>query len=441
MTRRLAVATLVAALGLGVSPGCGRSHAPRIRFTLQVVPNAAEASSSRPVEAVMSETIGALRARFADVGVADVTIEPVAEEPGQILVELPRDRKIDVGELELDSETLARGLFSYREGRVEWHLCVGSPAPTRETLLAQFGERIPEGARVMVDESEHGEEYILVEVAPLLTQDDVQAAEAARDTSGEPVVNVTISEAAADRINGLIEGDPYGHIAVVMDDQVLAYLRIIEPVGTEAVLRGFSPARAGAVALALNLSPASPGYVLPADLEVLEEAVLEPEAKQPGGKLLLGSCGSPQGGADGDWREVPSLEVNGQTMNAGHRVRIEPAGFKPAVFPQEFTVKTFVFEGELLDSSGDLVLVPTVTLFTGSGRQGKGMASSETVSNSKEPIHWSSSQSARRVEMDYPYMPGIGGSAYRGRGWMYFYLTDQRGVCVSNIVAWPATFE
>jgi hypothetical protein len=68
------------------------------------------------------------------------------------------------------------------------------------------------------------------------------------------------------------------------------------------------------------------------------------------------------------------------------------------------------------------------------------MSTTETISNPEDPIRWPSNQANRSVEIDYVSMPGMGGG-YEGSDYLYLYLTDEEGTCMSNIVAWPVSFK
>lgn len=281
MTRQAAIAAVLAAAGLTTTIGCGRSQGPRIQYTLQVKETAATAvktPSLQDTNAVVTQTMRVLRARFADLDVADLTIERVAGIPDRILVALPRDRSFREGKLKVGYPTLARFTFSFRVAKVEWHRRVGDPARAREILLAPLGGRVPEGTRVAVMEVEEAKLVVLIEDAPLLTRSDVKGAEATSDSWGRPAVNVTFTEAAVAKVRAVTRGKADESIALLLDDRVVAYFQVRGPIETKMMLSGLGAARAVTIAVALNRNPLAPAYVLPADLEVLDEKVLEPEA-------------------------------------------------------------------------------------------------------------------------------------------------------------------
>jgi hypothetical protein len=153
--------------------------------------------------------------------------------------------------------------------------------------------------------------------------------------------------------------------------------------------------------------------------------------------VIVPACGGDQ------WEEVSSLEGPGGPILAGNKVKIEPVAFQPAVIPREtLTVETFSFSGTLLDDTSDLVLIPTVFVSASSGDEENRMATSGTSQDTENPVYWKRDEATRNVDIEFLYLPGdvfFGG--LQGKGRIFLYLTDQEGICASNIVAWPVIFE
>jgi len=135
------------------------------------------------------------------------------------------------------------------------------------------------------------------------------------------------------------------------------------------------------------------------------------------------------------WDDITVLEMTSGKIQAGDAVRIEPSAFETVeISSTEFSIKTFKFNGTRTNSSGDLELLPTVTLMAGEGN----FHSVETQSP-KEAIQWSVGEPQKAITIAFLNMPS--GSSYSGKGYLYFYMTDKDKNCVSNIVAWPVAFK
>jgi hypothetical protein len=142
------------------------------------------------------------------------------------------------------------------------------------------------------------------------------------------------------------------------------------------------------------------------------------------------------------WENVSSLEGASGPILAGNKVKIEPVDFEPVVIPPELTIETFSFSGTLLDDTSDLVLIPTVFVSASSGNEENRLSTSGTLQDTENPIYWKRDETTRNVDIEFLYLPGdVFSSGLQGKERIFLYLTDQEGICASNIVAWPVTFE
>ena len=145
--------------------------------------------------------------------------------------------------------------------------------------------------------------------------------------------------------------------------------------------------------------------------------------------LALVACGGPS-----SWEDITDLDTGSDKIRAGTAVRIEPSAFEAAeISSTEFSIKKFNFSGTRKDGSGGLELLPTVTLMASEGD----FHSVET--QSQEAIQWTVGEAQKAITISFLNMPT--GSAYSGKGSLYFYMTDKDKNCVSNIVAWPVAFK
>ena len=144
--------------------------------------------------------------------------------------------------------------------------------------------------------------------------------------------------------------------------------------------------------------------------------------------MSLLSCGGPS-----SWEDLAEIDTGSSKILAGNELRIEPSEFAAAsIVGTAFSITKFNFNGTRKEGTGDLELLPTVTVMAGKGD----FHAVETLS--EKAIHWRAGEPQKAVTITYVNMPT--GSAYSGKGHLYFYLTDPDKNCVSNIVAWPVEF-
>jgi hypothetical protein len=161
---------------------------------------------------------------------------------------------------------------------------------------------------------------------------------------------------------------------------------------------------------------------------------------------LAGMCACRHQGVHQDWQEVPSLEIGEKKLSAGKLFRLEPNVANPVQMPGgQMSYEKFKFLGTLLDPRSDLDVKRTVTAdFVGADEQGVVKDKERSITEAGEPMKWMKSESKRDIEFTFAVPPVIAppaASALSGKGFLYFYLTDLDGNCVSNIVAWPMTFK
>ena len=145
--------------------------------------------------------------------------------------------------------------------------------------------------------------------------------------------------------------------------------------------------------------------------------------------MVFAGCG------EDTYKNVNSLELHTQTIKAGKRIHIVPVDYHPAAISGTTQgVTTFKFTGTLLDSSENLTLITRATLLLGRG----GYKKIETQKDA-EPITWG--KDAHTKELQFSFVVSLTEGTYMGGGYLYFYLTDLDDHCVSNIVAWPVTFQ
>ncbi|MFN2530678.1 MAG: hypothetical protein ABR555_05225 [Pyrinomonadaceae bacterium] len=157
-------------------------------------------------------------------------------------------------------------------------------------------------------------------------------------------------------------------------------------------------------------------------------------------------CACRHQGVDQNWQEIPSLEIGEKKLSAGKLIRLEPKVGNPVQMSgSQMTYEKFKFLGTLLDPRSDLDVKRTVTAdFVGADEHGLVKDKQRSVTEAGEPMKWMKSESRRDIEFTFAVPPVIAppvASALSGKGFLYFYLTDLNGNCVSNIVASPVTLR
>lgn len=202
------------------------------------------------VDAALRLAAETMRRRLDAFGVRRPRTGNVAGSAGHIRVEMPG--------VPDDPERLGRLLGE--AGRLALQWVEGDPAPEAE-LLARLGGEVPRGREVACAESSGvpgpppasaGLCYLL-ERTPALTGRDLETARPSVGSFGEPVVAVTLTEAAGERFRHATAANVGRQLAIVLDGRVLTAPVVRGEIGSEAVIEGgFSRQEAQDLAVLLS---------------------------------------------------------------------------------------------------------------------------------------------------------------------------------------------
>ena len=154
---------------------------------------------------------------------------------------------------------------------------VVSVAPTRESLLATTGGKVPEGDEVVSGDVEDmegqvtGKEYYLLRAASVVTGRDLRNARRSQDEYGQPAVSFTLNPEGAKKFGAYTTAHIGDRMAIVLDNKVRSAPVIRGAISDSGIIQGnFSVQGAEDLALVLRAG------ALPASLTYLEERTVGP---------------------------------------------------------------------------------------------------------------------------------------------------------------------
>jgi preprotein translocase subunit SecD len=212
------------------------------------------------------QALETIRNRVDQFGVAEPVIQRQGLESERILIQLPG----------VDDPARVKEIISHT-AFLEWKEVVAGPAPSRESLLAQFGGTAPSdsevvpGDRTGQDGTVAGRDYYLLRKAAIVSGRELRNARRGQGQFGEPVVNFYLVPAAGEKFAEFTAahvGDP---AAIVLDNRVISAPVIRSRIRDEGYIEGnFSLEEADDMALKLRAG------ALPASITYLEERTVGP---------------------------------------------------------------------------------------------------------------------------------------------------------------------
>jgi preprotein translocase subunit SecD len=225
------------------------------RLTLVLKAQVVQDLKGKAVEQV-KETI---RNRIDKFGVAEPLIQKQGAE--RIVVELP-----GVSEPERVKDLIKVTAV------LEWKLVKSGPAPDEETLLKDFGGKVPEDQEVVKGDASRGEAgFFLVSRVASVTGTDLRTVRRSTDEWNNPAVSFSLNAEGAQRFEK-VTGENIGQrLAIVLDDKVMSAPNINARISGEGIIQGrFSIEQANDLVLVLNAG------ALPAGIRYLEERTIGP---------------------------------------------------------------------------------------------------------------------------------------------------------------------
>ncbi|NOR22514.1 MAG: protein translocase subunit SecD [Candidatus Aminicenantes bacterium] len=227
--------------------------------SLSLKPNMARYYRDQSVKQAQ-ETI---RNRVDELGLTEPTIQRQGLTTGsdRIIVELPGVENPERVKAILKTTAL-----------LEWKLVKAGPAPDRETLLADFGGKVPEDQQVIRGDSERteGGYYLVTQVAPV-TGKDLRDARPSFDEWNNPAVSFSFNADGARRFAKLTSENINKPLGIILDGKIQEVATIQDRISDSGILSGkFTQEQAEDISLVLRAG------ALPASIKYLEERTIGP---------------------------------------------------------------------------------------------------------------------------------------------------------------------
>jgi preprotein translocase subunit SecD len=204
-----------------------------------------------------------IRNRVDELGLTEPTIQRQGLTTGsdRIIVELPGVENPERVKTILKTTAL-----------LEWKLVKAGPAPDRETLLADFGGKVPEDQQVIRGDPRRteGGYYLVTQVAPV-TGKDLRDARPSIDEWNNPSVLFSFNADGARRFAKLTSENINKPLGIILDGKIQEVATIEDRISDSGVLRGkFTQEQAEDISLVLRAG------ALPASIKYLEERTIGP---------------------------------------------------------------------------------------------------------------------------------------------------------------------
>jgi preprotein translocase subunit SecD len=202
-----------------------------------------------------------IRNRVDELGLTEPTIQRQGLTTGsdRIIVELPGVENPERVKNILKTTAL-----------LEWKLVKAGPAPDRETLLADFGGKVPEDQQVIRGDPRRteGGYYLVTQVAPI-TGKDLRDARPSIDEWNNPAVLFSFNADGARRFAKLTSENINKPLSIILDGKIQEVATIEDRISDSGILRGkFTQETAEDISLVLRAG------ALPASIKYLEERTI-----------------------------------------------------------------------------------------------------------------------------------------------------------------------
>jgi len=204
-----------------------------------------------------------IRNRVDELGLTEPTIQRQGLTTGsdRIIVELPGVENPERVKNILKTTAL-----------LEWKLVKAGPAPDRETLLADFGGKVPDDQVVIRGDPKRteGGYYLVTQVAPV-TGKDLRDSRPSVDEWNNPAVSFSFNADGARRFAKLTAENINKPLGIILDGKIQEVATIEERISDSGILRGrFTQESAEDISLVLRAG------ALPASIRYLEDRTIGP---------------------------------------------------------------------------------------------------------------------------------------------------------------------
>lgn len=207
------------------------------------------------------QALETIRNRVDELGLTEPIIQRQGLAGDRIIVELP-----GVENPQRVKDIIKTTAF------LEWKLVKAGPAADTETLLKDFGGKVPEDMEVLRGDPKRteGGYYLLSRVAPVSGK-DLRDARRTTDDWNNPAVSFTLSPDGAKRFYKFTSDNIGKPLSIVLDRKVQQVATIEDRITDRGIIRGrFTPEEADDISLVLRAGS------LPATIKYLEERTIGP---------------------------------------------------------------------------------------------------------------------------------------------------------------------
>ncbi len=199
--------------------------------------------------------------RVDELGLVEPTIQRQGLAGERIIVELPG----------VENPDKVKNLIK-TTAFLEWKLVKGGPAPDEETLLKDFGGKVPEDLEILRGDPKKTEGgYYLVTRVATVTGNDLRNARRSEDEWNSPAVAFSFKPDGAKRFSKMTSENIGKPLSIVLDGKIQEVATIESRISDSGILRGrFTVEEADDIAMLLRAGS------MPATIKYLEERTIGP---------------------------------------------------------------------------------------------------------------------------------------------------------------------
>lgn len=199
--------------------------------------------------------------RVDELGLVEPTIQRQGLTGERIIVELPG----------VENPDKVKNLIK-TTAFLEWKLVKGGPAPDEETLLKDFGGKVPEDLEILRGDPKKTEGgYYLVTRVATVTGNDLRNARRSEDEWNSPAVAFSFKPDGAKRFDKMTSENIGKPLSIVLDGKIQEVATIESRISDSGILRGrFTVEEADDISMLLRAGS------MPATIKYLEERTIGP---------------------------------------------------------------------------------------------------------------------------------------------------------------------
>lgn len=207
------------------------------------------------------QALETIRTRVDELGLAEPTIQRQGLAGKRIIVELPG----------VENPERVKNIIK-TTALLEWKLVKAGPAPDKETLLKDFGSKVPEDMEVTRGDPKRTEGgYYLVTRVAVVTGKDLRNARRSVDEWNNPAVSFSLNPDGAKRFYKVTSENIGKPLSIVLDGKIQQVATIQDRISDSGIIHGrYTVDEAEDIALVLRAG------ALPASIKYLEERTIGP---------------------------------------------------------------------------------------------------------------------------------------------------------------------